>query len=158
MAACYDETDHSSQDVSRPNQAPKPTQIYSFNQVFGPSTPQNTFFETTTLPLVEQALQGESGLMFSYGVSNSGKTHTIQGGGDDKTGGADRGMIPRSIDVIFNSIEGLECKHQVSILHSYLQCYTDYAGTHSTDQTGSSVRGGDRTKCRRRDYSRGLLS
>lgn len=52
--------------------------------------------------------------MFSYGVSNSGKTYTIQGGGDDKTGGADRGMIPRSIDVIFNSIEGLECCHRVS--------------------------------------------
>lgn len=102
------------QDFTRPNQAPKPTQIYSFNHVFGPETPQNTFFETTTLPLVEQALQGESGLMFSYGVSNSGKTYTIQGGGDDTTQGADRGMIPRSIDVIFNSIEGLECTIPVS--------------------------------------------
>lgn len=106
------------QDFSRPNQAPKPTQIYSFNKVFGPATPQDTFFETTTLPLVEQALQGESGLMFSYGVSNSGKTYTIQGGGDDKTGGADRGMIPRTIDVIFNSIDGLECSHRVSLTMS----------------------------------------
>ncbi|KAJ9103257.1 hypothetical protein QFC21_002680 [Naganishia friedmannii] len=107
------------QDFTRPNQAPKPTQIYSFNHVFGPDTPQNTFFETTTLPLVEQALQGESGLMFSYGVSNSGKTYTIQGGGDDKTQGADRGMIPRSIDVIFNSIEGLECTIPIKPVRQY---------------------------------------
>ncbi|KAJ9119085.1 hypothetical protein QFC22_003576 [Naganishia vaughanmartiniae] len=107
------------QDHTRPNQAPKPTQIYSFNHVFGPDTPQNTFFETTTLPLVEQALQGESGLMFSYGVSNSGKTYTIQGGGDDKTQGADRGMIPRSIDVIFNSIEDLECTIPIKPVRQY---------------------------------------
>ncbi|KAJ9105977.1 hypothetical protein QFC19_003312 [Naganishia cerealis] len=107
------------QDYTRPNQAPKPTQIYSFNHVFGPGTPQNTFFETTTLPLVDQALQGESGLMFSYGVSNSGKTYTIQGGGDDKTQGADRGMIPRSIDVIFNSIESMECTIPIKPVRQY---------------------------------------
>ncbi|WWC71755.1 uncharacterized protein I206_105714 [Kwoniella pini CBS 10737] len=85
---------------------PKPPHIYSFDKVFPPTTPQSSFFTTTTLPLVERLLQGENGLMFAYGVSNSGKSYTIQGGSTHSA--TDRGVLPRSIDVVFNSIEGLE--------------------------------------------------
>lgn len=53
---------------------PKPAQLYSFNRVFGPDTEQSDFFNSTTLPLVENLLRGENGLLFAYGVSNSGKT------------------------------------------------------------------------------------
>jgi hypothetical protein len=119
--------------------------------VFGPSTPQDTFFETTTLPLVEQALQGESGLMFSYGVSNSGKTYTIQGGGDDKTGGVDRGMIPRTIDVIFNSIEGLECSHCVSLIRKTLDMMLiSYACLHRSSRFASTAWRLEQTSKRKR--------
>ncbi|WVQ68264.1 uncharacterized protein L199_006471 [Kwoniella botswanensis] len=85
---------------------PKPPHIYSFDKVFPPTTPQSSFFGTTTLPLVEKLLQGENGLLFAYGVSNSGKSYTIQGGSTHSA--ADRGVLPRSIDVVFNSIEGLK--------------------------------------------------
>lgn len=53
---------------------PKPAQVYSFNRVFGPETAQTRFFEQTTKPLVHKLLHGENGLLFAYGVSNSGKT------------------------------------------------------------------------------------
>ncbi|WWC90911.1 uncharacterized protein L201_005849 [Kwoniella dendrophila CBS 6074] len=92
-------------DSSR-HHIPKPPHIYSFDKVFPPTTPQSTFFTTTTLPLVEKLLQGENGLLFAYGVSNSGKSYTIQGGSTCSS--LDRGVLPRSIDVVFNSIEGLE--------------------------------------------------
>ncbi|BEJ03248.1 hypothetical protein CcaverHIS641_0104230 [Cutaneotrichosporon cavernicola] len=85
---------------------PKPSQLYSFNRVFGPNTAQNNFFDETTKPLVEKLLHGENGLLFAYGVSNSGKTYTIQGG--DCTKIEDRGLLPRSVDVVFNSIKGME--------------------------------------------------
>ncbi|KAJ1018039.1 hypothetical protein NDA16_004908 [Ustilago loliicola] len=65
---------------------------------------QSTFFQQTTLPLVESLLQGQSGLMFTYGVTNSGKSHTVMG--SDSPGGA--GILPRALDVIFNSIKGVE--------------------------------------------------
>ncbi len=32
------------------------------------------------LPLVEDLLLGKNGLLFTYGVTGSGKTHTMQGG------------------------------------------------------------------------------
>ncbi|WWC63071.1 uncharacterized protein I303_105670 [Kwoniella dejecticola CBS 10117] len=94
-------------DSSR-HHIPKPPHIYSFDKVFPPTTPQSSFFTTTTLPLVERLLKGENGLLFAYGVSNSGKSYTIQGGSTQSS--ADRGALPRSIDVVFNSIEGMESK------------------------------------------------
>ncbi|KLT42795.1 kinesin-domain-containing protein [Cutaneotrichosporon oleaginosum] len=90
---------------------PKPSQLYSFNRVFGPDTEQNNFFNETTKPLVEKLLQGENGLLFAYGVSNSGKTYTIQGGDSSKL--EERGLLPRSVDVVFNSIKGLESKENL---------------------------------------------
>lgn len=83
---------------------------------------QDEFFRTTTLPLVEQVLLGQGGLLFSYGVSNSGKTFTIQGTSGNQQ---ERGLIPRSIDVIFNSIEGLHCDKPVSDMFSRLSWYAD---------------------------------
>ncbi|KAI0758388.1 P-loop containing nucleoside triphosphate hydrolase protein [Irpex lacteus] len=77
--------------------------IYTFSHVFPPDTSQSDFFEHTTLPLVKDVLEGQSGLLFAYGVTNSGKTYTVQG--DSQEGSA--GIISRSLDVIFNSIEGL---------------------------------------------------
>lgn len=49
--------------------------------------------------------------MFAYGVSNSGKSYTISGGSDHEP--SERGVLPRSIDVVFNSIQGMDVKANV---------------------------------------------
>lgn len=115
-ASLIDLTNRSpSQDPTRPT-IPKASLIYSFDRVFPPSTPQSSFFTTTTLPLVEKLLQGENGLLFAYGVSNSGKTYTISGGKSEAA--EDRGLLPRAVDVVFNSIKGMENKANVCIRRS----------------------------------------
>ncbi|KAG8967829.1 hypothetical protein FRC03_009231 [Tulasnella sp. 419] len=76
---------------------------YTFSRVFPPEISQHEFFQDTALPLVKDLLEGDNGLIFAYGVTNSGKTFTVQGG--KKAGQV--GILPRSLDVIFNSIEGL---------------------------------------------------
>ncbi|KAG1757256.1 kinesin-domain-containing protein [Suillus lakei] len=80
-----------------------PSSIYRFSHVFLPETQQAEFFAKTTLPLVRDLLDGQNGLLFAYGVTNSGKTYTIQGG----NGPDSAGILPRTLDVIFNSVEGL---------------------------------------------------
>ncbi|KAI0374509.1 kinesin-domain-containing protein [Pilatotrama ljubarskyi] len=80
-----------------------PTSIYTFSHIFPPDTQQPEFFSKTTLPLVRDVLEGRNGLLFTYGVTNSGKTYTIQGGNTQGSAG----ILPRTLDVIFNSIEGL---------------------------------------------------
>ncbi|QRW05771.1 kinesin motor domain protein [Ceratobasidium sp. AG-Ba] len=87
----------------RPSLAPAPSTTYTFTRVFPPETLQPEFFASTALPLVKDLLNGENGLAFAYGVTNSGKTWTIQGG----SGQGEGGLLPRTLDVLFNSIEGL---------------------------------------------------
>jgi hypothetical protein len=57
----------------------------------------------TNLPLVRDLLNGQNALLFTYSVTNSGKTYTVQGG----THKGSAGILPRTLDVIFNSIDGL---------------------------------------------------
>ena len=78
-------------------------QVYTFNHVFPPEINQSEFFTKTALPLVQDLLQGQNSLIFAYGVTNSGKTYTIQGGTEPGT----TGVLPRTLDVVFNSLEGM---------------------------------------------------
>ncbi|PSN36504.1 Kinesin-like protein KIF23 [Blattella germanica] len=70
----------------------------TFKHVFDESTSQKEVFDVVALPLVENLIQGKNGLLFTYGVTGSGKTFTMTG--DLKKGG----VMPRCLDVIFNSI------------------------------------------------------
>ncbi|WFD43921.1 succinate--hydroxymethylglutarate CoA-transferase [Malassezia psittaci] len=79
------------------------SRVFSENQIANES--QSDFFQETTLPHVSSLLSGNNSLIFTYGMTNSGKTYTIQG---IKAPGQ-AGILPRTIDVIFNSIEGLSC-------------------------------------------------
>lgn len=53
----------------------------SLLQIFGPETTQSELFEDTVRGQVRGFLEGRNALIFSYGVTNAGKTHTIQGEG-----------------------------------------------------------------------------
>ena len=46
---------------------------FSFTNVFGEETTQKSFFDETTLPLVTDFIHGQNCLVFTYGVTNSGK-------------------------------------------------------------------------------------
>ena len=92
---------------------------YTFSHVFPPLTAQAEFFTKTTLPLVRDLLvQGRNGLLFAYGVTNSGKTYTVQGSAQEGSAG----ILPRTLDVIFNSIEGMQSDGNVGIHNSELVC------------------------------------
>ncbi|XP_009693772.1 PREDICTED: kinesin-like protein KIF20A [Cariama cristata] len=73
---------------------------FTFSQVFGPETTQNEFFEGSMKEIVRAYVNGVNGLVFTYGVTNAGKTFTIQGTSKDF------GILPRSLDVIFSHIRG----------------------------------------------------
>jgi len=49
-------------------------------------------------------------LLFAYGVTNSGKTYTMTGSAQDQ------GILPRCLDVIFNSLEEQQAKKYVKPL------------------------------------------
>ncbi|XP_038627149.1 kinesin-like protein KIF20A [Tachyglossus aculeatus] len=76
------------------------THRFTFSQVFGPDVGQASFFNLTVREMVREVLSGQNRLIYTYGVTNSGKTHTVQG--TQKDGG----ILPRSLALIFSSIRG----------------------------------------------------
>ncbi|KAM9379694.1 LOW QUALITY PROTEIN: kinesin-like protein KIF20B [Phaethornis superciliosus] len=75
-------------------------QKFSFSRVFRPETTQEEFFESTMKQPVQDFLDGYNRLIFTYGVTNAGKTYTFQGTKDDV------GILPRTMDMLFKSIQG----------------------------------------------------
>lgn len=80
---------------------------YSFKKVFGVSVSQKDLFEDVAKPLVEDLINGKNGLLFTYGVTGSGKTFTMTGSPGQG------GLLPRSLDMIFNSIGPFQTKRYV---------------------------------------------
>jgi hypothetical protein len=65
--------------------------------VFGVFAPLQVF-DHVGRPAVEPVVQGISGTVFAYGVTSSGKTHTMMGTA------ADPGLVPRAIAALFEMI------------------------------------------------------
>ncbi|XP_064422153.1 kinesin-like protein KIF23 [Latimeria chalumnae] len=80
---------------------------YSFKRVFGTHTTQKDLFDEVAKPLVEDLIRCKNGLLFTYGVTGSGKTYTMTGSPGDG------GLLPRCFDMIFNSIASLQAKRYV---------------------------------------------
>ncbi|KAF6130613.1 kinesin family member 23 [Phyllostomus discolor] len=80
---------------------------YSFKRVFGPHTTQKELFDLVANPLVDDLIRGKNGLLFTYGVTGSGKTHTMTGSLGEG------GLLPRCLDMIFNSIGSFQAKRYV---------------------------------------------
>ncbi|XP_042731897.1 kinesin-like protein KIF23 isoform X3 [Lagopus leucura] len=80
---------------------------YSFKEVFGTLVAQKELFDAVAKPLVEDLIHGKNGLLFTYGVTGSGKTHTMTGSPGDG------GLLPRCLAMIFNSIGPFQAKRFV---------------------------------------------
>ncbi|XP_041854179.1 kinesin-like protein KIF23 isoform X2 [Melanotaenia boesemani] len=80
---------------------------YSFKKVFGVSVSQLELFEHVAKPLVDDLIHGKNGLLFTYGVTGSGKTFTMTGCPGQG------GLLPRSLDMIFNTIGPYQAKRYV---------------------------------------------
>ena len=79
--------------------------VYTFSYVFQPNITQKDFFTATLLPCFDKLISGDNLLIFSYGVTNSGKTYTMQGNRKNP------GLIPRTLDFLFSIInENLDSK------------------------------------------------
>ncbi|XP_059138527.1 kinesin-like protein KIF20B isoform X2 [Physella acuta] len=93
----------------------KSSHKFTFSRIFNEATTQGAFFNETMLDMTKDFISGQNSLVFTYGVTSSGKTYTIQGKPQDA------GILPRCLDVIFNSING----KQIPSLTLKPQMFTD---------------------------------
>ncbi|CAD5163919.1 unnamed protein product [Musa acuminata subsp. malaccensis] len=109
-----------------------PTTFFAFDRVFGPSTTTQVVYDVTARPVVKAAMEGINGTVFAYGVTSSGKTHTMHG--DPKS----PGIIPLAIKDVFSIIQdtpGREFLLRVSYLEIYNEVINDLL-----DPTGQNLR------------------
>lgn len=92
--------------ISYRNESNK-TMRYTFKEVFPPETSQQDVFDKVALPLVEGLINGKNGLLFTYGVTGSGKTFTMTGEPNNC------GILPRSLNIIFKSINDFQARKYV---------------------------------------------
>ncbi|GIL60877.1 hypothetical protein Vafri_15714 [Volvox africanus] len=71
---------------------------HRFDTVFGPESDNSAVAAKVALPLVAPALRGVNGTIFAYGVTSSGKTHTMMGTD------VDPGVVPRVLRELFSQI------------------------------------------------------
>lgn len=109
-----------------------PATAYAFDKVFGPHTISPEVYEVAAKPVVKAAMEGVNGTVFAYGVTSSGKTHTMHG---DQ---ASPGIIPLAIKDVFSIIQetpGREFLLRVSYLEIYNEVINDLL-----DPTGQNLR------------------
>ncbi|KAK4757215.1 hypothetical protein SAY87_007342 [Trapa incisa] len=109
-----------------------PATAYAFDKVFGPHTASHEVYEVAAKPVVKAAMDGVNGTVFAYGVTSSGKTHTMHGDHNSP------GIIPLAIKDVFSIIQdtpGREFLLRVSYIEIYNEVINDLL-----DPTGQNLR------------------
>ncbi|AEE75137.1 P-loop containing nucleoside triphosphate hydrolases superfamily protein [Arabidopsis thaliana] len=95
-----------------------PTIAYAYDRVFGPTTTTRNVYDIAAHHVVNGAMEGINGTIFAYGVTSSGKTHTMHG--DQRS----PGIIPLAVKDAFSIIQ--ETPNREFLLRiSYMEIYNE---------------------------------
>ncbi|XP_063505704.1 kinesin-like protein KIF27 isoform X5 [Pongo pygmaeus] len=98
--------------------------VFTFDFVFGKNSTQDEVYNTCIKPLVLSLIEGYNATVFAYGQTGSGKTYTIGGGHIASVVEGQKGIIPRAIQEIFQSIsEHPSIDFNVKV--SYIEVYKE---------------------------------
>jgi len=104
---------------------------FNFDRILGMDSTQPEVFSIIAQPLIKDILQGYNATILAYGQSGTGKTHTMEG---DIESDELKGIIPRSIDALFDSVaqadENMEFIFKVSYVEIYLEKIRDLLDQH----------------------------
>ncbi len=107
---------------------------FTFDHIFPNTTLQSEVFSIAAEPLLNGLFEGINCTLFCYGQTSSGKTFTMEG---IRNNTDLMGIIPRSMNFIFNKINNMSCDIEFSVKCSYIQIYNekiqDLLDTRKTD-------------------------
>jgi hypothetical protein len=93
---------------------------YAFTKVLGPETSQMTVYQEAAAPLINGLCQGnsvgQSALLFCYGITNAGKSHTVLG---DPRKEEAWGIIPRCLSMVLQKVQNTDMSVHISCFEIY---------------------------------------
>ncbi|XP_052172424.1 kinesin-like protein KIN-7K, chloroplastic [Diospyros lotus] len=95
-----------------------PSIAYAYDRVFGPTTTTRHVYDVAAQHVVSGAMDGVNGTIFAYGVTSSGKTHTMHG--DQRS----PGIIPLAVKDAFSIIQETPSR-EFLLRVSYLEIYNE---------------------------------
>ncbi|KAL0359397.1 UNVERIFIED_CONTAM: Kinesin-like protein KIN-7K, chloroplastic [Sesamum angustifolium] len=95
-----------------------PSIAYAYDRVFGPTTTTRHVYDVAAQYVVNGAMEGINGTIFAYGVTSSGKTHTMHG--DQRS----PGIIPLAVKDAFSIIQETPSR-EFLLRVSYLEIYNE---------------------------------
>ncbi|OVA20703.1 Kinesin [Macleaya cordata] len=95
-----------------------PSIAYAYDRVFGPTTTTRHVYDVAAQHVIAGAMDGINGTIFAYGVTSSGKTHTMHG--DQRS----PGIIPLAVKDAFSIIQETPSR-EFLLRVSYLEIYNE---------------------------------
>ena len=98
------------------------TKTYTYDHVFAPGITNEAVYECVGKPILQKAMNGFNGCIFSYGQTGSGKTWSMMGCPEDP------GITKRCVDDIFIHIAREKTRNseiQFTLRVSYLEVYNE---------------------------------
>eukprot|EP01036_Dinobryon_divergens_P027569 gene27569-36366_t len=93
---------------------------FQFDKVFWTDVKQEEVFDSACRVQVDRILDGYNCCCFAYGQTGSGKTYTMFGNDGDI-----RGVIPRSVEYLFQKLSKMSSSSEVAMVCSFLEIYND---------------------------------
>ncbi|XP_063721590.1 kinesin-like protein KIF11-B isoform X2 [Symsagittifera roscoffensis] len=113
---------------------------FTYDHVFGPNSTQLEVFEAIVHPMIQEVLLGYNCTMFAYGQTGTGKTFTMEGerstglqGNCSWSEDPFSGIIPRTLHMLFDKLEGQDFNVRVS----YIEIYNEEIMDLMADNLGS---------------------
>ncbi|KAJ2465336.1 hypothetical protein EV174_006677, partial [Coemansia sp. RSA 2320] len=100
-------------EMARGGGAGEVAERYLFAGVLPSLAQQTRVFEVCAVPVIKDLLSGYNTLLFTYGITNSGKTYTVQG-----TSSAP-GLLPRSIMTILDVLDAQGMQGDMAVRPRY---------------------------------------
>ena len=96
---------------------------YEFTQVFDAGSSQNQIYHKAAAPLANDLCYGNqvgrSALVFCYGITNAGKTHTVLGDLKHRKNRDSWGIVPRCLHQVLQKVKNTDLKVCISYFEIY---------------------------------------
>lgn len=96
---------------------------FTFDKVFSPASSQKEIFESVGVPIIEDVLTGYNGTVIAYGQTGSGKSYSMLG--NSIYDGTFKGIIPRAVGLVFDSVEKFVTNTEFTLKCSMLEIYKE---------------------------------